>query len=242
MNIELIIFLVVLLILLTKIYARGAIPTVLKAVSGKKETSTKAEERKKTAIERFRESAGIPLSYILLFGILFHVSWVRPYLTHNWILTAMAIVTMMAIDMLTGVTAKSWEESIQRKKARFHLNAGLTLLLIYIVALVGEWSWNTKTDQTPTIPTCAKNYNFSKVKPSGKVIVRFRHDCTTKVTLPPNVAYRTRPNADYKIRFIDGAEFIGGPGRQVWLGARKGLFQVIGLSSGGTIEIFLEKA
>lgn len=150
MNIEIIIFIVVLFVLLAKVYAKGAIPTMLKAVKsggGDTETKPKEEKKKETRIQRFRESAGIPLSYILLFGILFHVSWVKPYLTYNWMLTAMLIIVMISIDMTTGVIAKSWKESVQRKKARFHLNAGLILLLVYIVVSVNGWSWSESFGQ-----------------------------------------------------------------------------------------------
>jgi len=189
--------------------------------------------------EKFQRIAGIPLSYLLLFVILYRIPWTSWILSYKWELTIMLIVVMMSIDIFTGVTEEDWEKSPKRKKARFHLNTGLILLLVYIVVSANGWKMKTID---PVVVRCSKTYDFSRVKPPGKVIVHFRQDCVTKVTLPPRVAYRTRPDADYKIRFIDGAEFIGGPGRQVWLGARKGLFQVIGLSSDGTIEIFLEKA
>jgi len=123
-------------------YLRKAVPVVIKAVGLTAEDKETEEEKvKKTGIQRFRENAGVPLSYILLFGILYHISWVRPYLTHNWALTIIAIVAMIALDLFTGVTPESWEKSPQRKKARFHLNTGLILLLIYIVVSANGWDW-----------------------------------------------------------------------------------------------------
>ena len=116
-----------------------------------------AKSSSKKNIDKFRESVGIPLSYILLFGILYHILWVRPYLTYNWTLTSIAILAMIAIDLFTGVTPENWEKSPQRKKARFHLNAGLLLLLIYIVVSANGWDWDWKQKNASTPPRTHPN-------------------------------------------------------------------------------------
>jgi len=96
-------------------------------------------------------------------------------------------------------------------------------------------------------PLCAGDYDFSRVelptsgKGAQKVEVNFRPDCRAEVSLPPCANYRTVSTADHKIRFIDGAEYISGPGKQTWFGVHKGLFTVQGLTQAGTLKIFLEQ-
>jgi len=248
-------FVIAFISILIKGYLSKAIPIAIKVVGmGEKKEDTTTQKKKKAGFQRFREKAGIALSYIVIFIALMHIPPINKVLTYKWLLTVIGIIVMISIDMLTGTTEESWEKSGKRKKARFHLQATLIVLLIYIGysafgvvfekgnPFIAEANVKKAKASAWQKPVCADgSYDLSRAKTNRKVVVNFRSDCLSKVTLPPNVTYRTRPSADYKIRFIDGAEFIGGPGRQVWLGERKALFQIIGVSSGGTLEIFMEK-
>lgn len=149
-----------------------------------------------------------------------------------------------------GKTGKEKPKSVWGKIAT-------SAIMILIFAGFAVWAYNLisgymhpKAPQTRVvaeIPKCAGDYDFSRIElPAGgeemrKITVNFRPDCRTEVSLPPCANYRTRPTTDYEIRFIDGAKFIGGPGKQTWFGVHRGLFAVQGLTKAGTLEIFLEK-
>ncbi|HDH31267.1 MAG TPA: hypothetical protein ENH26_00650 [Candidatus Wolfebacteria bacterium] len=99
-----------------------------------------------------------------------------------------------------------------------------------------------KLTQAADYPICAGgNYDFSGTIVPGEVKVDFRSDCSSKVTLPPGVVFRTDPSSDTKIVFIDGSSYIDGPGRQVWYGLKRGIFKMHGLKEAGIMKITLEK-
>lgn len=105
----------------------------------------------------------------------------------------------------------------------------------------------TKTSSQPAArmadyPICAGgSYDFSRTAVPGKVNVNFRTDCRTEVTLPPGVVFRTDPSADIKIIFIDGSQYIDGPGHQVWYGLKKGIFKMYGIKEAGILKITFER-
>jgi hypothetical protein len=84
-------------------------------------------------------------------------------------------------------------------------------------------------------------YDFSSATVPGEIKVPFRPDAITAVTLPPAVVFRTDPSSDIEIIFIDGSQYIDGPGRQVWYGLKRGIFKIRGLKEAGVLKISLEK-
>jgi hypothetical protein len=84
-------------------------------------------------------------------------------------------------------------------------------------------------------------YDFTLAAVPGEMKVPFRPDAVTEVILPPAVVFRTDPSSDIKIVFIDGSQYIDGPGRQVWYGLKRGIFKIRGLKEAGILQITLEK-
>ncbi len=126
--------------------------------------------------------------------------------------------------------------------------------IVLVVLLIGGIGWkfwpladkvktfSQKLTQAADYPICAGgNYDFSGTIVPGEVKVDFRSDCSSKVTLPPGVVFRTDPSSDTKIVFIDGSSYIDGPGRQVWYGLKRGIFKMHGLKEAGIMKITLEK-
>lgn len=94
---------------------------------------------------------------------------------------------------------------------------------------------------------CANQYDFSnlslpkKGEDIEKVLVEFRPDCWTRVTLPPRANYTEYYSTDAEVVFLDGSTYINGPGRHVWYGVHTGKMKIRGLKGAGTVEFSLEK-
>ncbi|MEE8131622.1 MAG: hypothetical protein V3T98_01075 [Candidatus Paceibacterota bacterium] len=92
-------------------------------------------------------------------------------------------------------------------------------------------------------PICAGgSHDFSRTIAPGEVKVDFRPDCRTEVTLPPGVVFRTDPSADIEIIFIDGSQYVDGPGYRVWYGLKRGIFEMHGIKKAGILKITFEKS
>ena len=136
-----------------------------------------------------------------------------------------------------------------------------TIVVIVILAGIGWFGYRYfseyeyRRDQRPVtralspweaMPACAgAEYDFSKVEVPGKVVANFHTNCITAIKLPHYVMFRIAPSAEVKLRFINGQEFVDGPGPQYqnWAGVGIGreIFKAYGLNQSGTLEIFLEK-
>lgn len=122
----------------------------------------------------------------------------------------------------------------------------ITVILIGITILIAasKKKKETPSAKTPAVqgwqmPVCAE-YDFSDHSVPGKIIIDYKVDCRSEITLPPHVVFRTDPSTDIKIRFIDGSQYIDGPKKRVWFGLKKGIFSVHGLNKAGTLKISIE--
>jgi hypothetical protein len=122
------------------------------------------------------------------------------------------------------------------------------IVVILVVAAISRFSDRIADAKKRTAPVEARiplctggKYDFSSVIVPGEVKADFRPDCISEVILPPAVVFRTDPSSDIKIVFIDGSQYIDGPGRQVWYGLKRGIFKIRGLKEAGVLKITLEK-
>lgn len=147
-------------------------------------------------------------------------------------------------------TQKPGQEKLKAKSGKWNFStagviATIVLIVIAIVAynLISSYMYpKAPLVVIAELPVCAGNYNFSNENLPAMVKIGVRTDCWAPVTLPPNINFRTHVDTDMKIVFIDGAEFIDGPDKQVWYGEfRKEMFKVRGIKEAGTLEISMEK-
>lgn len=143
------------------------------------------------------------------------------------------------------IVAESQKVSLFVKKVGTALVVVFVMLIILIIPMVKTEETEEKIGQAPSTQSwqlCAGDYNFSNKNLPATVKIDVRTDCWAPVTLPPNINFRTHVDTDMKIVFIDGAEFIDGPDKQVWYGEfRKEIFKVRGIKEAGTLEISMEK-
>ncbi|MBI4993573.1 hypothetical protein HZC33_01255 [Candidatus Wolfebacteria bacterium] len=94
--------------------------------------------------------------------------------------------------------------------------------------------WNT--------PLCANGKISIDIKEENtkEIQINFRNDCISEVKLPPNFKYILDPDKDVRIKFLDGSEYVDGPGKMAWQGLHKGFFKIRGVSESGILKISLE--
>lgn len=120
------------------------------------------------------------------------------------------------------------------------LAVAAAVAIMIVIMVYGAVEKERKSAARVEIPTYGR-YDFTSAAAPGEIKVPFRPDSFSEVTLPAAVVFRTDPSNDIEIIFIDGSQYIDGPGRQVWYGLKRGIFKTRGLKEAGVLKISLER-
>ena len=145
---------------------------------------------------------------------------------------------------------KKKEEEYKENKKRWRSVVLGSVFMVVLVVLILRAGFSTLVEKylakhppaeaRVEIPI-HRTYDFSLTTVPGEVKVPFRQDTWSEITLPAAVVFRTDPSSDIEIIFIDGSQYIDGPGQQVWYGLKRGIFKTRGLTKAGILKITLEK-